>query len=832
MVEPVEPEWLRQLLDGSLTASIAPEHASPQTARGNGTVALAEVGCVAALAGMKLPELTRLTDPSAGNGLLVWVTAQALASAGTQVKVRAIEPDTDVDWVAGGVPHRLRLDFETEVANVITDDVLAPGSSDLVVSVPPWGVSWGHQAEEVRQRQLADWYPAGVGAKNDSGVLLLQRAISALRADESGGRLVTFLNEGMLWSRGGESLRRELIERDLLEAIARLPSGLAMHTEVPLHLVVLRTRKPRSLQGRVKLIDLRSYVTSGGRGRSRRISAEGLRLLWTALAHGRRGPNVRVVPHHDLLERSIRVTRRFGETTSSWTTVVPVQDTPRAVKRRYGPVPVEWDEAGAAQANFHTGRFFQSGLGVRGREPGGARTTRLSALLRETPTTDQQNYSSSVADTYVYLPTAKGDASTAPPGSSGRVIRLLIDTDLAHPEYLAGWFNSAVGRAAVVEALDTGATGGYMRLVRSDERSLWKFVDAIEVPLPSLGEQADIAQALLDLRRVEGAVADARSDLWSGSESAALVTGAFRGVLDDSLGRWSEDLPYPFATALWSLTSRTTIEAQHRQIFHTWEAYVAFLATVLLSTLEQDSDLAYEEGPALARALSAKHLSLERASFGTWCTVVQRLSSRLRKLLEESSESGDPDRVMRLLGGAPGPAAQAILSSECVGLLEDVNNKRNTWMGHGGAAAEDELRSQVDHLTASFERLRELVRGSWSLVPLVRAGRAAQRRDGIVQDVEYVMGTNVPFRPGQIRVGRMMMEGELYLATDGCDRPLPLSHLVVLRSTPTDQRNSCYFYNRVEDGQVRMVSYQMSHASDHYEPLESLEIDLPWLLAR
>lgn len=118
LVEPVEPEWLRQLLDGSLTASIAPEHASPQTARGNGTVALAEVGCVAALAGMKLPELTRLTDPSAGNGLLVWVTAQALASAGTQVKVRAIEPDTDVNWVAGSVPHRLRLDFETDVANV------------------------------------------------------------------------------------------------------------------------------------------------------------------------------------------------------------------------------------------------------------------------------------------------------------------------------------------------------------------------------------------------------------------------------------------------------------------------------------------------------------------------------------------------------------------------------------------------------------------------------------------------------------------------------------------------------------------------------------------
>ena len=92
------------------------------------------------------------------------------------------------------------------------------------------------------------------------------------------------------------------------------------------------------------------------------------------------------------------------------------------------------------------------------------------------------------------------------------------------------------------------------------------------------------------------------------------------------------------------------------------------------------------------------------------------------------------------------------------------------------------------------------------------------------------MGTNVPFRPGSIRVGEIMEEGELYIATDGCTRPLPLSHLIVLRSSPSSERHACYFFNRAEGDSVRLVSYQMTISGEIYEPRAEYDADLAWLL--
>ena len=95
----------------------------------------------------------------------------------------------------------------------------------------------------------------------------------------------------------------------------------------------------------------------------------------------------------------------------------------------------------------------------------------------------------------------------------------------------------------------------------------------------------------------------------------------------------------PFATALWTPTSRTSIDDRQRQIFHTWESYAAFLATVLLSALRQDADLAEVEGEAVectrwkGPQCGTPSLPIRRVG---GCDP--RLSARFRKLL-----NADPD---------------------------------------------------------------------------------------------------------------------------------------------------------------------------------------------
>jgi hypothetical protein len=84
------------------------------------------------------------------------------------------------------------------------------------------------------------------------------------------------------------------------------------------------------------------------------------------------------------------------------------------------------------------------------------------------------------------------------------------------------------------------------------------------------------------------------------------------------------------------------------------------------------------------------------------------------------------------------------------------------------------------------------------------------------------MGNGTPFRQDELIVGEVMEKGELYLAANGCARPLHLQHLVTLRQSPDTARFSCYFYNRLEDNGVRLVSYHFADRTDVTEPFEDV----------
>ncbi|GAA4397911.1 hypothetical protein GCM10023153_22340 [Ornithinibacter aureus] len=616
------------------------------------------------------------------------------------------------------------------------------------------------------------------------------------------------------------------MENDLLEAIVQLPGGLAENTEIPLSLLILRSDKPARLRGKAHVVDLRPYMTTQARGARRRVNPEGLTTLWSALQTGRPGPSNRLVDVGAFGRRMVRVSRP-GRDDIAWPAEVAEADSDRDVRRRYGSIPVEWIAEGDSTISFDVAPHFPEPRDASRRDI--PSTTRLSALLAAPPAL-QSMTDGAVADgeDSLYVPTGAGAAATTPPTVSGRVLHFRVAPESIHPEYLAGWLNSDDGRSSLASALDRAGSGSIIRAVRSDPRSLWRLADELVVPVRPLPAQRDFANALLALRRVENLVQEARADLWTGEQQADLVAGPFDSLLDQSLERWTASLPYPFATALWTLTSRNGVDARHRQIFHTWESYAAFMATVLLSALRQDGDLADVEAPVLRRALVGAGLSLERPTFGTWNAVIQRLASRFRSMLEGEAE--ERIRVCNLFGGPRAGVLAAVLNPNCVQLLAEVNSRRNLWLGHSGATSEAALQTQIDYLTNALEELRALVGEAWTRMPLVRAGRASRRRGELTQEVEVVMGTNVPFRPGSIRVGEIMEEGELYIATDGCTRPLPLSHLIVLRSSPSSERHACYFFNRAEGDSVRLVSYQMTISGEIYEPRAEYDADLAWLL--
>jgi hypothetical protein len=149
-----------------------------------------------------------------------------------------------------------------------------------------------------------------------------------------------------------------------------------------------------------------------------------------------------------------------------------------------------------------------------------------------------------------------------------------------------------------------------------------------------------------------------------------------------------------------------------------------------------------------------------------------------------------------------------------------VNTKRNRWLGHTGYTSDEEWRAQVVSLVSDLSELRQILGNVWAQLLLVRAGGSKLRRDGRVQTAEVAVGTRSPFKTRDFIVGDEMIDGDLYLAKDGSQSPLPLGQFVQLRAAPQDAQYTTYFYNRTEGASVRMVSYQHGPESEIQDDAE------------
>ncbi len=399
-----------------------------------------------------------------------------------------------------------------------------------------------------------------------------------------------------------------------------------------------------------------------------------------------------------------------------------------------------------------------------------------------------------------------GDPGTAAPVS--RFVALTSGEDI-QAEFLAGYLNSNAGvlaRRAALQALGGGAVSP--RTV--SKSAVDALLAALVVPVPDSGTQQRLIEADRAVRAASARAARTAVDLWRTPERhAELVRQLAPARQDRPLAAWAQELPYPIATALWACEAQRGNEhAAQAQLFHFWEAVAAFVATVLLSALDQDNSLRRSEMESLRATLSKQHLSMERASLGAWLVLTQRLGRRFRDMAD-SPDADERARVTALFAGAPDELVRALCSPDLSTLLTSVVRRRNDWSGHTGAKTNRLLAEQNAWLLEQIEALRSIVDGTWAGAPLVRAGTSSYEEGVFVHEVERVMGLNTPFLRETVSVGSPMNRGQLYVVADGAQRGLRIEPFVQLRDSPTAAHFTCYFYNRLDKGEARLVSYHL-----------------------
>ena len=376
------------------------------------------------------------------------------------------------------------------------------------------------------------------------------------------------------------------------------------------------------------------------------------------------------------------------------------------------------------------------------------------------------------------------------------VLQLEVDPAIADPSYVAGFFNSTLGRL-IRDQWSTGATIRHITLASARSATLY-------LP-PSLDAQrraVDVERSLMELQRGVSAL---QRRLWERPLAVGSVEQELRRLIEgDGLERWMETLPFPLASILWQYHGGDTAESRCNYLVNFFEATTLFLVDLHWSALHGQLPIASDgdvSDPSPHPAI------FERGSIGIWATLLTQLARTARRLAyDDAPLARDLYRVGdtgRLQGIADKPLARA--------LKEEAAKYRIDWVAHTAPASEAVWAQRLSLAEKTLAIVRQSIGEAFDGWRLVRTG-AGRRRNGIVETrIEDLTGARTPFRRTNADLRELPEEGRLYMLDDGSTLPLELGPLVQLRRAPQAVEDACYFYDRIEDGSVKFISYHYPH---------------------
>ena len=779
------------------------------------TPSLDEVAQAALFARRISPEVpVTIYDPAAGIGASLVAAGRAAIAVGVSPFLLAQEIHQQVALLAEVNFYLAGMQSHIAVGNSLTEDGLESEKADFAVSQAPMGLDWRSSFDAVSNLfDTGTAFHYGLPPRSDATWLFAQRALEKLESRiEGGGRAVVFSSSSPLWESRSSDLRQSMLDHDLLDAVIALPGGILPNTSIPIYALFFDKQKTTNRAGLVRVVDLRSQFENTPRRASARwqLTSSGFELLQRSLRSTKDSQVARTVP----VERFQIVRKRVQSTAPGaveWDVHVPnSESTEKFLAARYNPGEVtNTDSETSSSCRIEVEPLFERDEVARWALKMKWATSRLATVVTAPPVLHPAGRTS-LSSTFAVVAVSEDDA-TPRLGTSGAVLSIAVASGRTDAAFLNGWLSSPLGRESIRAA--HRRLGGTAGIVRTDSHSLMQLVAEIVMPVPSLAEQSRIATEDGKLKRVESLVRRTRGDFWEEPIKGQDFVSKFDELLDESPHKWANDLPYPVAAALWTLHTKETVEAKHKQTFLFWEAYAAFTATMLLSALAVDESLRETEMPGLKRALKDVGLSLERATLGTWSVILQRLGSVFRDMLT-SKEVDQQERVLRTFGGVSRSSLSRLIAPAVVRLVSEANNKRNAWDGHAGAASQTELQGHLDHMNGLLDDLRAEVGSAWRGLQLVRAGNASKQNGQISQNAELLLGPSTPFRVTRLEVADMLDGERLYLIAPSGDVGLALQPFVIMQPSPASERYTSYFYSRADGEGFRFVSYETAEQSE------------------
>jgi hypothetical protein len=384
--------------------------------------------------------------------------------------------------------------------------------------------------------------------------------------------------------------------------------------------------------------------------------------------------------------------------------------------------------------------------------------------------------------------------------------QLVLRPDKAFAEFLAGFFNSSLGR----KVRDQLLRGTFIPKIA--KQSLME----ARVYLPSIETQNQVVDVQREIRDLTLRLGELQQRLWNRPGEAPKVRKALASInVKQSLESWLEALPFPLASVLWRYQATTNVEHKNDHLLHFFEATAQFLGTLMASAFHSNAQFFEAHKRDWFDAGKENPHSLTRSNFGDWVVRCQRLAKTTRQMLSTPEER---DLCLSLFKTRDSAKIEAISSKAAFFVLEKASRYRNDWKGHSGIVGAKEQTRRLTLLQEELTRLWEALGLAFEDWWLVRPGANEFSRNIYHFRAENLSGSRQIFRQIDIETTVVMDSDELYFFDATTRLPLQLLHFFRMMPSPETEEIACYFYNRLEKEAVRWVSYHFEGKAERLEP--------------
>jgi serine/threonine protein kinase len=289
-------------------------------------------------------------------------------------------------------------------------------------------------------------------------------------------------------------------------------------------------------------------------------------------------------------------------------------------------------------------------------------------------------------------------------------------------------------------------------------------------------------------------------------------TAAERDADKKGFASWLETLPFPVASILWRYHAAYEPQRKVDNLVKFFEALVQLLVTVQLSAYIRDRSLFDSRSSMSSQKVPGKsyRFDLRVPTFGTWVKLYQDLSGMIQDILKE--ESGAAARCYELFATRSNEHVQLLADSDLGSILQQALHNRNAWIGHGGAASDQEHKRRLAVLEVLLRRTETVLGTTFETWNLLKPGYAAFANGLYSLRAENLMGVNSDFVQVEVPLQDPSDINRLYLLNGA--RSLELVPLMKVLTDEKTGQNACYFFSRMQGDEIRWISHHFEAESE------------------